>query len=421
MLSNLKSILPFLLLFGVVYTPQLGSYDIIGPQWLFLGIFVCFFFIMHFSKISYKQLKSPVFSLFIIFLHLALISGLYARNFTLYLHDFSRLIIVFSSVILFVFFIKQSNFSFKNISVLISWLLFIEVIYSLNPIILELYYNGLKILEATSINLMSLRGVTGNKNIAAASIALKSVFAFYLLFNLKKYLLKFLLSILILLATLSLFMLSARAALLSFLMVFLIFIIFGLIKTFSYKKATDLLSVFLLFTSVSIAFVVSNILIPNEDITVANRISNIEFSNESSSKRLELWEGAIDYISTNPIIGCGLGNWKIESAFYMRNSGADYLVPYHAHNDFLEMTTELGLLGGVTYFLIFVFAGFKLLLSFVRSNFKLKYLVLMTALMVYLIDALLNFPIERPIMQIPFALILAFTINEYSKPSSHES
>lgn len=421
MISNLKSILPFLLLLGVVYTPQFGSYDIIGPQWFLLGIVVSFLYLLNLSRLSFNQFKSPLYYLYGAFVLFAFISGFYSRNFTLYVHDFSRLLIIFSLVLLFVLFIRQSHFSFKNLSILFSFLLFIEVIYSLNPIIAELYYNGLKILEATSINLMSLRGVTGNKNIAAASIALKSVFTFYLLFNSNTIISKFVLSLLILLSSLALFMLSARASLLSFFLVTSIFVLYGIFKIVIKRNASHFFSLLFLISSVTLAFIFSNILIPNEDITVANRISNIEFSNESSSKRLELWEGAIDYISNNPIIGCGLGNWKIESAYYMRNSGADYLVPYHAHNDFLEMTTELGLVGGLLYLLIFAVAAYTLLLSFIRSKYKVKYLVLITALIVYTIDALLNFPIERPIMQIPFALILAFVIHEQTKFKLNES
>ncbi len=421
MLFNLKPIFPFLLLFGVVYTPQLGSYDIIGPQWLILGIVVCFFYFTNLSKFSLKQLRSPILYVYVAFIFFAFISGFYSRNFTLYLHDFSRLIIVFVLALLFAYFLKHKKVSFKNISLLISFLLLVEVIYSLSPIIAEFYYNGLKILEATSINLMSLRGVTGNKNIAAASIAIKSVFAIYLLFISNRTLTKFLLSILISFSTLSLFMLSARAALLSFLIVFISYIFYGFSIAIINRKFSSFLSVIFLIVTVSISFLFSNLLIPNEDITVVNRISNIEFTNESSSKRLELWEGALDFISSNPIIGCGLGNWKIESAYYMRNSGADYLVPYHAHNDFLEMTTELGLLGGLLYFLLFTFAAFKLLKSFLTSNFNPMYLALICGLIVYTIDALLNFPIERPIMQIPFALILGFVIHEYSKSRPYES
>ena len=94
----------------------------------------------------------------------------------------------------------------------------------------------------------------------------------------------------------------------------------------------------------------------------------------------------------------------------MINIGADYLVPYHAHNDFLEITAELGLLGGLSYFMIFVIVALTLLKLFFNSNFKLHFFVIGSAFIVYVIDALLNFPIERPIMQIPFALIISYTL-----------
>ena len=75
-----------------------------------------------------------------------------------------------------------------------------------------------------------------------------------------------------------------------------------------------------------------------------------------SSNRFILWDNALDYIANHPFLGSGIGTWKVESALYWGSIGSDYLVPFHAHNDFLEFSTELGILGGLFYFLIFFFS-----------------------------------------------------------------
>ena len=410
MISNIKHILPFIIVFISVYIPQFGSYDIIGPQWFVLSLLVFGLFILNFNKISFSYFKSNLFIAYLVFIFLAGISLFYSTNYTLFLHDYSRVLIIFALIIVFTTYFLKSKVNFYHLSFFLSVLLLIESLYSLRPIISEVYFNGSKIFEATSINLMSLRGFTGNKNIAAASISLKSVFLFYVIIKSKKNLYKLLFSVVLFISTLSLFLLSARAALLSFTIVFFIFFVYLLFFIFFKKRFVYTINLFLMLTPFLIALFLSNLLLPNKEITVANRLSNIEFTNESSSYRLQLWDNSLDFISSHPFIGCGLGSWKVESSYYMRNIGADYLVPYHAHNDFLEITAELGLLGGLSYFMIFVIVALTLLKLFFNSNFKLHFFVIGSAFIVYVIDALLNFPIERPIMQIPFALIISYTL-----------
>lgn len=420
MKEYLKPLIPFIVFFGIIYTPQFDSYDIVGPQWFLLAVVSLVFIFLNLSNLTNALSSSVTIRIYLSFLIFAFFSFIYARNVSLFFHDFARTFVTFILVIIFILYIKKGTYFFRNFSILISFFLLYEVIYSLNPIIIEIYNNGLKILDATSINLMSLRGVTGNKNIAAASISLKSVFAIYLLFSSKNIKVKFIYFILIFFTSLNLFMLSARASLLSFFFILLLFLVYSIFKFYNSKSKSLLISLFFLIGSITSSFVLSNILLPNENITVANRISSIEFTNESSSKRLELWQGAIDFIYNNPLIGCGLGNWKIESAYYMRNSGADYLIPYHAHNDFLEITTELGIVGGFLYLLIFFSSGFLIIQYFIKSKFELHFLVIIAVFSVYIIDSLLNFPMARPIMQVPFAFVIAFIASNHKRFIFHE-
>ena len=41
----------------------------------------------------------------------------------------------------------------------------------------------------------------------------------------------------------------------------------------------------------------------------------------------------------------GLGNWKLKSIEYDSKNIEGYIVPYHAHSDFIQLGAELGVIG----------------------------------------------------------------------------
>ena len=133
-----------------------------------------------------------------------------------------------------------------------------------------------------------------------------------------------------------------------------------------------------IFFSFLISYLLSVFILPSENSNSIERISGIEISNESSSNRFELWSNALDHISNNLFISSGIGNWKIDSAAYWGSLGADYLVPYHAHNDFLHYAAELGIIGGFIYLCIFIslfylcFLIFDLFCSCLQARLQIK-------------------------------------------------
>ena len=82
---------------------------------------------------------------------------------------------------------------------------------------------------------------------------------------------------------------------------------------------------------------------------------------------------------------------------------------HDAHNDFLEITAELGILGGLLYILIFgrLIYVFLLRIKLDNSENSLFYFLCLASLGTYIIDALLNFPMERYIMQIMICLLFS--------------
>ena len=92
------------------------------------------------------------------------------------------------------------------------------------------------------------------------------------------------------------------------------------------------------------------------------------------------------------------------------------MVPYHVHNDYLEIATEIGLVG-LTIYLVILFLGFKdetlifLRMIFTKSRIGGNYLIsIITSLFlfIFLIDSNINFPFHRPIVFINVLVLLAY-------------
>ena len=86
-------------------------------------------------------------------------------------------------------------------------------------------------------------------------------------------------------------------------------------------------------------------MINSADSNIINdRVSSINIDREDDSidERLRFYSAAVKSISKNPILGIGIGNWKIETIRYDAKNLEGYRVPNHAHNDFLQVTAESG-------------------------------------------------------------------------------
>ena len=49
---------------------------------------------------------------------------------------------------------------------------------------------------------------------------------------------------------------------------------------------------------------------------ITSQLGDIEFTEQSSNGRFQYWSDAFEHIQDHPIIGAGLGNWKIASISY---------------------------------------------------------------------------------------------------------
>lgn len=412
--GTLLCIIAFL---GIDFLPNFGSIEIIGVQYLYLAVLNTLIGLWVYMNPSilpdnllliYK--KNPVVKLYLAFLFFSGMSVFFARNISAGVISMISLIIIFMTVInLFILLNKRPNLIYK-IAFLIGISVFLNSFSVLNHFI--------QIAKAESIlnALADLKGNTGNINILSASLSIKIPFLLLGIVYFKKWLKGFLFLALFL-GTTVVFLSGSRAAYLSLLLetVLFIFIYLKFNSVFRQPKITVLYIAIL----ISISFFISNQIFKKSGDaerykSVTNRIEQTyDLKDASINHRLGLWNNAVILIQKNPVFGIGLGNWKIESLPYENKMFNDYAASIHTHNDFLEVATETGILNGIIYLLVFlllVFMNFKVILKTEKPESKIIAIVCLLLILSYGIDALFNFPLYRPTMQIVFCLFFVLTL-----------
>ena len=396
-----------------------GAIDILAPQWIYLGainIMSCLYFL--FTPYALNTAFRPLFKTAFIYLYLFYIiwnalSYFYAINPVETLINLPRVGNTFFALFFSYFLIFNLPNKFFFISRLFLLFLVAE---------LAAYYNDFtSVYTSQGLNTMAIKGFAGNKNITAASIAFKLPFVLYLLHVLKRPLYRIGLSIILFGGVLSVSLIEARSAILSSLIVLVLFLLFQLylLLTKYYSLKVGVLNILLTLLPYTVALLFNlGITKSAKASSLTDTIGKIAFTEESSNGRFQYWGDALDYVIDNPFLSSGLGNWKIASISEGKEHINGYTVPYHAHNDFIHVFTETGIPGGLTYLSIFACLTLYLFLLLYRKYkaqgiLELQYFFLLLPLIVYGIDAGLNFPVARPLMQSSLAIFAGLILGLY--------
>jgi len=257
-------------------------------------------------------------------------------------------------------------------------------------------------------------GFGANINISSFSVLIKSIVPIYLLFNYKNKMIKLFSCFLIASSFLSVLLLMSRAAIISLFLVFITIILFSI---FANKKKYFLTTGLMILSLVISIFSYNLINEKNAYNIIGERFSNVSNPNVDGSvnERLNFYSAAVKSIKINPIIGIGYGNWKIKSVDLNKDIIQSYRVPYFVHNDFLQITAEIGIIGGLC-FIFFIF--YPIWISFKKTikHFKLNLdFMIFLIFVIYIIDSMLNFPIERPInlIYLFFTIVLFYKAEKY--------
>ena len=394
--------------------------DKIAPQWLVMSILnsVTLIYILY-ERSSFKIavnsiLKSYLSIIYIAFILWASLSYFYAINSTEALVNITRQVNVLVMFLLMGILI----YNFPKKMKFISWVIFLVLgveVYAVISEAQEMINSNGEILSGI------LKGVTANRNIAAFSIALKIPFILFLINSAAKKYFQIFLVLLIFLSLVCLSMIQSRA---SFIAVGLIILGYTLIKIYKFfilKELKELYKIGFLIIPFILTIFVNQIYLNKKGADALSRAATISLSTKDGSvnQRLRYYEDVITHMSSNLFLGVGLGNWKLKSIQYDASDIVGYIVPYHAHSDFIQLGAELGIIGFLLYLSIFicaVFFGFKLLKYSKLSDLEKVFIsLLLISLGVYSIDANLNFPIARPQVLVMWTLIMALLVSYYQK------
>ncbi|MFV0502186.1 MAG: O-antigen ligase family protein [Bacteroidales bacterium] len=287
-----------------------------------------------------------------------------------------------------------------------------------------------------------LNGFYGNKNIFAAAILFKLPFLYYIVFFRKKALRIFAL-ILIFSLSFTLVILSARTSFLGLIMQGVILI--GFITYYHLKHKPNIK---LIKPSIIILLAIGSGLLAGDgfvkfnfehfarhskaaevynfdtnNYTVASRLRSIEEGN--SKGRLIIWKNTIEIIKSKPILGYGVGNHKVAIMKVEAKKKPNFVVSDHAHNDYLEMFSELGIFGLLSYLFLFLSSGILFLKTQIkkriRTNSRFISLTGFLGMVTYMNDAMFNFPLERADMQLYLSLSLSLILIAYLRETKQDT
>lgn len=404
----------------VILTPAFRVLDIIAAQGLYLNILnlISSFFILYTfylkkdknktEEVNQKTILALCFLLFIIW------SGITAFWSINKSEAFRTLSEIFTTILAFINLIFHFS-RLKNKFQFIFITLLIMQIFEISFLVLDY----LKDISQGIYRPGSMRyiGLTGNKNIASFSILIKIPVLIY--FSQQKkgsfnILLKWISYLCIFFTTYIIYFITlTRGAQLSYILLVVFFAIFSVYEIVKKRKtlSENLRNVARLLAPFLLAIVIGNSFSNNSTTINQNISSAFQNVDSSSNERLKFYKYAIEIIRDNFFTGTGIGSWELESIEKDRLEMNSYVVPYHVHNDFLEIFSEVGVLGFLLFYgpILFIYLLlFKRLL--IKDQGNKKILVLFLMLSMYLADALINFPFARVIQNINLIFILCLAI-----------
>ena len=267
----------------------------------------------------------------------------------------------------------------------------------------------------------NIKGSYSNKNILASAMFIKIPFAIWL-FYFHKNTLRIIGGIGVLVGTLAIFFMSTRAFYLATILTTLIFITYGAIDYFILKRRETGVKVLMHVGLVVLAFgifsFVQNYLYPQQvrqSTSFGARLAEVaNQENTSNNLRKTAWViTTTDMIPNDPLLGVGIGNWKVRFLQYENSYSPHYIYMYKNHNDFLELTAEAGIFAGLAFLAIFLLAAYY----FLRGTYKNKnpeqeqwFFLPLFGLFAYSFDAFFNFPQDRPEIQALFGIYVGIAV-----------
>lgn len=415
--------------FLTVFTPTFKAYDSNGPKFLALAILnlVTFLFIFwqkgkNGGREGYHIFFNNVVGIaYTGLILISILSFMKSVNILESLLHFSKIFTTFSAAFLVSILFTADNRSIRYLCIAMTFLLLYDSLSVFTGI--KEYING------KLISIVEIKSVYSNKNILASSIFIKVPFALWLLiFDKGK--MRILGAVGVFFSFTATFFLSTRAF---YIGIFILAICLLTYFIFRYLKTQDKdhirltgLIITLLLSSGLLFTLTQKYLYPQSgdlyNTSIGNRLLTI--AEPGGGGRIEGWKRSWHLFKEDPILGVGLGNWKIAVLKEENLKSQDFNYEYKAHNDFVETATETGIFGALFFIAIFLLIGFAFigLNSHVKSDDVIARAFVPTfGILCYSVDAFFNFPQDRPEIQAIFALFVGSAIAVTASFSSFKS
>lgn len=162
--------------------------------------------------------------------------------------------------------------------------------------------------------------------------------------------------------------------------------------------------IFVLFALAGIVFFMVNRVRPiTSDITFELKTLFTETPQQTNIQRSLIWWCTLNMIRDHPVRGVGIGNFKIEYPRYRsvaeREIAGGRTRIERAHNDYLQVTAEMGIIGSAAllWLIVISFAnGRRVLRAPAGTVWKALTVSLLGGFTAILINALFNFPLLNP-------------------------
>ncbi len=445
--NNLLGTKILLILYAIVgLVPKFEAVDPIGSQWFYFGVVSClgYLFLLS-SRDRYKgvYLSKKIklfFGAYLLFILLATLSLTVAINISEGIKDLSRLLITAAAVIqLYVLFSQNAKALFEFMMKVIQ-----VVVIVIGVQIVFYFIDNFQVIRSTTL----LKGTElffGNRNVTAAALAIQLPLVIYGIMRFERRW-KYVSFVAFFLGVTALFYIGARSALLSFSIIMLVLFIYLLYDGSVHKTLSrNLKQIILPLLGI---LCVGGFLVLNTNRIVAGQMNSytqilstpsldttgkimmpdtkVAKSSSIDNGRLIYFEMAADDILANPLLGVGLGNWKLSNKdkFFAASRVDKFIYPLRVHSDLLQVFAETGILGGIAYLVLLAVLAFGILALLFGNSAKTErwiYLSLTLALIAYGVDASLNFPLERTPIQSLFALIAASIVVFIGKAASQKA
>ncbi len=368
-------------------------------------------------KFISTQLNLPILS----FIAICALSLIWSNSFFVSLKELP----LFLAGPLLYFVITNSINDERQINRILNVLLIIGTLFGIYGIF---QYNGIDFsFWILNIGRQQVFGLFGNVNYFAEYLIVPLPIAVSLFFASRNKFKKILLLIAILAMGASLIVTFARGSYLSF-GVSLIFMFFLFLisrgKNFIKNNKKIFITILVVIIITTFLFVVPTPLNKSGTVIskIKSRISVTQFARDYSIKRrITIWKFTGMMIKDHPLLGSGIGTYKYNTLRYQAEFFAQgenrSLYPHgfadKAHNEYLQLWAELGIIGlGIFIWLIISYFRFGLkILRKIKDEYRQGIIIgLMGAIIAVLVDGIFGFPLHLPATIVLFWLVLELTV-----------